>query len=99
MTKEEEEQWEPSNKIVDDDEWSITGDKSDEHDSAKINIYTTSQGKDEDEDYGENYLHLGKKVDIKGVEESLTLGVRIWIMREKGELLQKKMTTVASSCY
>ncbi len=56
----------------------------------KINIYTTSKGEDEDEDYGENYLHLGKQVDMKGVEESLLLGMRILMMREKGELFQEK---------
>jgi hypothetical protein len=56
----------------------------------EINIYTTSKGKDEEEDYGKKYLQLGKKVDMKGVEESLPLGVRIRMMREKGELLQKK---------
>ena len=55
-----------------------------------INIYTMSKGKDEDKDYGEKYLHLGKKVDMKGVKDSLPLGVRIWMrLREKGELLQK----------
>ena len=32
-----------------------------------------------------------KKVDMKGVEESLPLGVRIWMrLREKRELLPKK---------
>ncbi len=55
----------------------------------KINIHTTSKGKDEEEDNGKEYLHLGKKVDMKGVEKSLPLGVRIWMMREKGELSQK----------
>jgi hypothetical protein len=56
----------------------------------KINIHTTNKGKDVDEDYGEKYLHLVKKVDMKGMEESLALGVRIQMIREKGELLQKK---------
>ncbi len=70
MTKEEEEQWEPSNKIVDNDELSNTYNKSKEHDLEKINIYTTTKGKDEDKDYGEKYLHLGKKFDMKRVEES-----------------------------
>jgi hypothetical protein len=50
-------------------------------------------------DYGEKYVHLGKKVDIKGVEESLPLGVRIQMRRSaQGEPSQKK-TTVASLCY
>jgi hypothetical protein len=35
-----------------------------------------SKGKAEDKDNGEKYLHLGKKVDMKGVEESLPLGMR-----------------------
>ncbi len=86
----DEKQWEPSNKNVDDDEQSNTNNKSEEHDSDKINIYTTSKGKDEDKDYGEKYLHHVKKVDMKGVEESLPLGARIRMMRKKGELLQKK---------
>jgi hypothetical protein len=90
LTKKEEEQWEPNDKIVDDNERSNTDNKSEEHDSDKINVYTTSEGKDEDKVYGEKYLYLGKKVDMKGVEESLPLGVRIWMMREKGELLLKK---------
>jgi hypothetical protein len=89
LTKEEEEQWELSNTIVDSDERSNTDDKSEEHDLDKINTYMTSKGKDEDKDNGEKYLHLGKKVDMKGVEESLPLGVKIRMMREKGELLQK----------
>jgi hypothetical protein len=56
----------------------------------KINIYTTSKGEDEDKDDSEKYLHIGKKVDMKGGEESLPLGVRIWMrLREKGELSQK----------
>jgi hypothetical protein len=45
---------------------------------------------DEDKNNGEKYLHPGKTVDMKGVEESLLLGVRIQMMREKGELSQKK---------
>ena len=56
----------------------------------EIKIYTTSKGKDEDKNYGGKSLHLGRKFDMKGVEESLPLGVRIQMMREKGELLQKK---------
>jgi hypothetical protein len=57
----------------------------------KINTYTMSKGKDEDKDYSERYLHLGKKVDMKGVEESLPLNVRIGMrLRKKKELLQKK---------
>ncbi len=53
LTKEEEEQLEPSNKIVDNDKWSNTKDKSEEHDLDTINIYTMREGKDKDEDYGE----------------------------------------------
>jgi hypothetical protein len=83
-----EEQWELSNKIVDNDEQSNTDDKPEDHDLDKINLYTTSTGKNEEKDYGGKYLHLGKKVDMK-VEESLPLGVRIRMMREKGELSQK----------
>jgi hypothetical protein len=98
LTKEEEEQWEPSNKFVINDEKSNTDIKSEEHDLDNINIYTMSKGKDEDKDYGEKYLHLGKKVDMKGVEESLPLGVRIRMMREK-EKLPQKMTTRALLCY
>ncbi len=89
-TKEEKEPWEPSNKIVDNDERSNTNNKSEKHDLDEISMYTTGKGEDEDEDYGEKYLHLGKQVDMKGVEESLLLGVRIRMMREKGELSQKK---------
>jgi hypothetical protein len=51
---------------------------------------TYTPQKDGDEDNGEKYLHLGKKVDMKGAKESLPLGVRIQMMREKGELSQKK---------
>ena len=48
-----------------------------------------SKGKDEDKDDGEQYLHLGKKVDMKGVTESLPLGVRIWMRRSaQGQLSQ-----------
>ncbi len=84
-------QWELSDKIVDKDEQSNNNSKSKEHDLDKILIYTTSKGKEEDKDYGEKYLHLGKKVDMKRVEESLLLGVRIQMrLREKGELSQKK---------
>ncbi len=39
LTKEEEERWEPSYKIVDDDEQSNTDDKSEEYDLDKINIF------------------------------------------------------------
>jgi hypothetical protein len=90
LTKEEEEQWEPSNKIVDNDELSNTDHKSKEHDLDEINIYTTSKGKDEDKDYGEKYIHLGKKFNMKGVEEFLPLDVRIWMRRiAQGEPSQK----------
>ncbi len=63
----------------------------------KINIYTTSKGKDEEKDYRDTHLHIGKKIDVKWVEESLPLGVRIWMrLREKG-INCKKTTTVALS--
>jgi hypothetical protein len=88
LTKEEEEQWEPSDKIVDKGEQSNTNNKTEEDNLEKIYVYTTSKGKDEDRDYGEKYLQLGKKVDMKGVEVSLPLCVKIQMMREKGELLQ-----------
>jgi hypothetical protein len=55
-----------------------------------------SKVEDEDKDYGEKYLRFGKKVDMNGVEESLPLGVRIQMMREKGELLQKKQLQLCS---
>jgi hypothetical protein len=91
LTKEEEEQWEPSNKIVHNDELSNTNNKSKEHDLDKINIDTTSKDKDEDKDISEKFLHLGKKIDMKGVEESLLLGVRFWMRRSaQGKPLQKK---------
>jgi hypothetical protein len=47
LTKEVEEQWEPSNKTVDDDELSNTDEESKEHDLDEISIYTTSKGKDD----------------------------------------------------
>jgi hypothetical protein len=37
-----------------------TDNKSKEHDFDKINIYTTSKGKDEDEDNGEHTYNLVK---------------------------------------
>jgi hypothetical protein len=63
------------------DEQSNTNKKSEEHDSDEIDIYTASKGKNEDKHHGEKYLHLGKKVDMKGVKESLPLGVRIRMRR------------------
>ncbi len=69
MTKEEEEQWEPSDINSDNDKLSNTNDKSKEHDSDEFNIYTTSKGKDEDEDVGEEYSHTGKKFDIEAGAE------------------------------
>jgi hypothetical protein len=90
LTKEKEEQWELSDEIVDNDELSNTDHKSKEHDLDKINIYTMSKGKDEDNNYGEKYIHLGKKFNMKGVEESLPLDVRIWMRRSvQEEPLQK----------
>jgi hypothetical protein len=53
LTKEEEEQWEPRNKIVDNNKWLNTDNKSEEHDLDEIIIYTTSKCKDDDKDYGE----------------------------------------------
>ena len=95
LTKEEEGQWEPSNKIIDNNELSNTNNESKEYDWEKINIHTTSECKDEDKDYSDKYLHIGKKVDMKRVEESLPLGVRIRMrLREKGELLKKKYSCV-----
>ena len=90
MTQEEEEQWKPSNINSDNDELSNTNNKSKEHYLDKINIYTMSKGKDEDNNYGEKYIHLGKKFNMKGVEESLPLDVRIWMRRSvQEEPLQK----------
>ncbi len=60
---------------------------------------TYTPWEDEEKDNGEKNLHPGKKVDMKGVEESLPLGVRIQMIREKGELSQKKATPVALLCY
>ncbi len=50
LTKEKEEQLEPSNINSDDDKLSNTDDKSKKHHSEKFNIYTMSKGKDEDKD-------------------------------------------------
>jgi hypothetical protein len=69
LTKEEEEQWEPSNINSDNDKLSKTDDKSKEHDSDEFNMYTTREGKDENKDDGEEYLHIGEKVDMEGVEK------------------------------
>ncbi len=91
LTKEEEEQWEPSNISSGDDERSNTDNKPEEHDSDKINIYTTSKGKDEDEDDSEEYLHIGEKVDMEGAEKWYRLGERIQGMKKnRRELLEKE---------
>jgi hypothetical protein len=55
LTKEKEEQWEPSNVNSDNNKPSNTDNKSEVHDLDEFNIYTTSKGKDEDEDDGEEY--------------------------------------------
>ncbi len=90
LTKEEEEQWEPSDINSDDNKLSNTDNQSEEHDSDEINIYTTSKGKDEDEDDGEEYLHIGDKVDMEGAEKRYWLGERILGMKKKRrELLEK----------
>jgi hypothetical protein len=52
LTKEEEEQWEPSNINSDGKELSNTNHQFKEHDSDEFNMYTTSKGKDEDKDDG-----------------------------------------------
>ncbi len=83
LTKEEEEQWERSNINSDDGKLSNTDDKFEEHDSDEINIYTTSKGKDEDEDDGEEYLHIGEKVDMEGAEKWYQFGERILGMKKK----------------
>ncbi len=78
LTKEEEEQLEPSDINSDYDELSNSDDESEEHDSDKITIYTTSKGEDEDEDDGEEYLHIGKKVDMKAAENGIRLVIESW---------------------
>jgi hypothetical protein len=83
LTQEEEEQWKPSNINSDNDELSNTNNKSKEHDSDEFNIYTTSKGKDEDKDDGEEYLHIGEKVDMKGAEKWYRLGERTLGMKKK----------------
>ncbi len=91
MTKEEEEQWEPSNINSDKDKLSNTNDKSKEHDSDEFNIYTTSKGKDEDKDDSEEFLHIGEKVDMEGAEKWYWLGERILGMKKKrSEPLEKE---------
>jgi hypothetical protein len=83
LTKEEEEQWEPSDINSDNDELSNTNNESREHDSDEFNIYTSSNGKDEDKDDGEEYLHIGEKVDMEGAEKWYWLGERIQGMKKK----------------
>ncbi len=91
LTEEEEEQWEPSNINSDNDELSNTNNESKEHDSDEINIYTTREGEDEDKDDGEEYLHIGEKVDMEGAEKWYRLGERILRMKkERRELLEKE---------
>ncbi len=90
MTKEEKEQWEQSNINSYNDKLSNTDNKSKEHDSDKINIYTTSEGKDEDKGDSEEYLHIGEKIDMEGDEKWYRLGERILGMKKKKrELLEK----------
>jgi hypothetical protein len=69
LTKEEKEQWELSDINSDDNELSNTNNESKEHDSDEFNMNTTSEGKDEDKYDGEEYLHIGEKVDMKGAEK------------------------------
>ncbi len=88
MTKEEKEQWEPSNINSDDDKLSNTDDKSEKHDSDEFNIYTTSKGKDEDKYDGEEYLHIGEKIDIEGAEIWYRLGEKILGMKKRREPLE-----------
>jgi hypothetical protein len=83
LTKEEEEQWEPSDINSDNNKLSNTNDKSKEHDSDEYNIYTTSKGKDEDKDDDEEYLHIDEKVDMEGAEKWYRLGERILGMKKK----------------
>jgi hypothetical protein len=91
FTKEEEEQWEPSDINSDKDELSNTNDKSEEHDSDEFNIYTMSKGEDEDEDDGEEYLHIGEKDVMEGAEKWYWLGERILGMKkERREPLEKE---------
>ncbi len=78
QTKEEEEQWEPSNLNSDDEELSNTDNESKEHDSDKINIYTMSKGKDEDEDCGVEYLHIGEKDDMEELRNGIGLVRESW---------------------
>ncbi len=91
MTKEEEEQWELSNINCGNDKLSNTDNESNEHNSDKINIYTTSEGKDEGGDDGEEYLHIGEKVDMVEAENCYQLGERILGMKKKKrELLENE---------
>jgi hypothetical protein len=91
LTKEEEEQWEPSDINSDSNKLSNTDDKSEEHDSDEFNIYTTSKGKDKDKDDGGEYLHIGEKVDMEGAEKWYWLGERILgMMIKRREPLEKE---------
>jgi hypothetical protein len=60
-----------------------TNNKSEEHDSDEFNIYTMSEGKDEDKDDGEEYLHIGEKVDMEGAEKWYQLCERIQGIKKK----------------
>jgi hypothetical protein len=83
LTKEEEEQWEPSDINSDYNKVSNTNNESKEHDSDEFNIYTTSKGKDENKDDGKENLHIGEKVDMEGAEKLYRLGERILGMKKK----------------
>jgi hypothetical protein len=78
-----EEQLEPSNINSDGDKLLNTNNKSEEHESDEFNIYTTSEGEDEDEDGGEEYSHIGDKVDMEGAEKWYWLGERVLGMKNK----------------
>ncbi len=65
-------------------QWTIKyQDKAKEHDLDEFYIYTTSKGKDEDEDDCEEYLNIGEKVNMEGAEKWYRLGERILGMKKK----------------
>jgi hypothetical protein len=76
LTKQEEEQWEPSDINGDGNKLSNADDESKEHDSDEFYIYTTSKGEDEDEDDGKEYLHIGEKV--RGLRNGIGLVRESW---------------------
>ncbi len=78
LTREEDEQWEPSNTYSDNDKLSNTNNESKEHDSDEFNIYTMSKGKDEDKDDGEEYLHIGEKMAWRGLRKGIGLVRESW---------------------